>query len=141
MIQVMKGQMKSKRHQLFLVRKERERCSGSETSRLYQLSNPGYLGGGGVKDTSVIQYLMDEIYRVNLQQADPKLRMLRGAEEMAFSYCSCVLFPETFIHQHEVCIETFTQTILLPSHKMMNTVVVYFEGDLKTEKNSSSTDP
>ena len=58
----MKAKIKSRRHDLFLDRKERERCSGSETSRLYQLSNPGFLGGGGEKDTVVIRQLIDKVF-------------------------------------------------------------------------------
>ena len=58
----MKAKTASRRHNLFLDKKERERCSGSETSRLYQLSNPGFLGGGGEKDTVVIRQLIDKVF-------------------------------------------------------------------------------
>ena len=62
MKKVMMGTIKSRRHNLFLNRRERERCSGSETSLLYQLSNPGFLGGNGVKDTIVINQLKKEVF-------------------------------------------------------------------------------
>ena len=62
MRRVMRAKTASRRHNLFLDKKERERCSGSETSRLYQLSNPGFLGGGGEKDTVVIRQLIDKVF-------------------------------------------------------------------------------
>ena len=97
---VMKGKTKSRRHELFLDKRERERCNGSETSRLYQLSNPGYLGGGGEKDTIVIKQLIETVFIKYFDQADSKLQKL--GQEIAVRYTSCVLFPETFIHQLEV---------------------------------------
>lgn len=97
---VMKGKRKSRRHELFLDKRERERCNGSETSRLYQLSNPGYLGGGGEKDTIVIKQLIETVFIKYFDQADFKLQQL--GQKIAFVYTSCVLFPETFIHQLEV---------------------------------------
>ena len=100
MVKVMKGTVKSRRHDLFLDKREREQCSGSETSRLYKLSNPGFLGGGGEKDTVVIKHLIDRVFMVHFKEADPKLREL--GRSSAFVYTSCVLFPETFIHQHQV---------------------------------------
>jgi len=100
MVKVMKGVVKSRRHDLFLDKREREQCSGSETSRLYQLSNPGFLGGGGEKDTVVITHLRDMVFMEYFNQADPKLVELGIGS--AFLYANCVLFPETFIHQHQV---------------------------------------
>jgi len=97
---VMKGKKKSRRHELFLDKRERERCNGSETSRLYQLSNPGYLGGGGEKDTIVIKQLIETVFIKYFDQADSKLQKL--GQKIAFVYTSCVLFPETFIHQLEM---------------------------------------
>ena len=97
---VMRGKTKSRRHELFLDKRERERCSGNETSRLYQLSNPGYLGGGGEKDTIVIKQLIETVFVKYFSHADPKLKKL--GHKIAFVYTSCVLFPETFIHQLEV---------------------------------------
>ena len=105
MIKVMRGVVKSRRHDLFLDKRERDQCSGSETSRLYQLSNPGFLGGGGEKDTVVIKHLIHRVFMVNFHQADAKLRELGISS--AFVYTSCVLFPETFIHQHQVNPEAF----------------------------------
>ena len=83
-----------------LDNKEWERCSASETSRLYQLSNPGFLGGGGEKDTVVIKQLIDTVFMKYFHEADPRLR--RIGDSKAFIYTSCVLFPETFIHQLKV---------------------------------------
>ena len=96
---IMKGEIKSRRHDLFLVKKEREGCSGSGLSLLHQLSNPGYLGAGDEKDTAVITYLRDKVFKDYFQEADPKLRELGIGS--AFLYASCVLFPETYIHQHQ----------------------------------------
>jgi len=100
MKKVMKGVVKSRRHDLFLDKRERDQCSGSETSRLYQLSNPGFLGGGGEKDTVVIKHLIDKVFMEYFHEADTKLMELGNGT--AFVYTSCVLFPETFIHQHQV---------------------------------------
>ena len=100
MVKVMKGGRKSRRHDLFLNKRERDKCSGSETSRLYQFSNPGFLGAGGEKDTVVIKHLIDRVFTVHFHEADHKLMKLGNGS--AFVYASCVLFPETFIHQHQV---------------------------------------
>ena len=100
---VMRGKRKSRRHELFLDKRERERCSGNETSRLYQLSNPGFLGGGGEKDTIVIMQLIDTVFAKFFQIADPQLKKL--GVKIAFVYTSCVLFPETIIHNHQVLIQ------------------------------------
>ena len=105
MIKVMRGVVKSRRHDLFLDKRESDKCSGNETSRLYQLSNPGFLGGGGEKDTLVIKQLNDRVFMMNFHQADAKLKELGISS--AFVYTSCVLFPETFIHQHQVNPEAF----------------------------------
>ena len=74
MIKVMRGVVKSRRHDLFLDKRERDQCSGSETSRLYQLSNPGFLGGGQEKDTVVIKQLKDRVFMINFHPADTKLK-------------------------------------------------------------------
>jgi hypothetical protein len=63
MIAVMSGRYRSRRHELFLDKREREQCNGSRTSNLYQLSNPGFLGGGGEKDSAVIHQLI-HIFKV-----------------------------------------------------------------------------
>ena len=60
---VMEGTVKSRRHQLFLNKRERESCSGIQTSLLYQLSNPGFLGGYGKKDSIVVNELMDNVFK------------------------------------------------------------------------------
>ena len=102
MERVMKGTCKSRRHTLFLDRRERLRCSGSDTSRLYQLSNPGFLGGGGEVDIAVIKQL-DKEFLERLPKAQKVLSMVySNNNQMAFVYASYVLFPETFIHQHQL---------------------------------------
>ena len=55
---------------------------------------------GGEKDTVVIKHLIDRVFMKFFHEADPKLMEL--GTETAFVYTSCVLFPETFIHQHQV---------------------------------------
>ena len=55
---VMEGKFSSRRHNLFFNKRERESCSGTHTSPLYQLSNAGFLGGYGQKDSIVINELM-----------------------------------------------------------------------------------
>jgi len=78
MLEVMSGRYASRRHELFLNKKEREQCSGLRTSDLHQLSNPGFLGGGGEKDSAVLRQLMD-FFKVlfppstSVQNPDPKL--------------------------------------------------------------------
>ena len=59
---VMDGSVKSIRHDLFFNKRQRESCSGHETSRLYQLSNPGFLGGHGKKDSIVVSELMKNVF-------------------------------------------------------------------------------
>jgi len=103
MVRVMAARTRSRRHLLFLDRRERERCSGAGTSRLYQLSNPGFLGGGGETDTAVIKHLIERVFLPNLEAADPELREIYARDDQCgFVYATCVLFPETFIHQHQV---------------------------------------
>ena len=58
----MEGTVSSRRHQLFLIKKERESCSANDTSTLYQISNPGFLGGYGRKDSIVINELMEKVF-------------------------------------------------------------------------------
>merc|ERR1712042_335874 len=43
---------------------------------------------------------MDTVFNEYFNEADPKLKVL-GKKSSAFVYTNCVLFPETFIHQHE----------------------------------------
>jgi len=58
MINVMSGRQTSCRHKLFLEKQEREQCNSSQTSVLYQLSNPGFLGGSGIEDSAVLNQLL-----------------------------------------------------------------------------------
>ena len=69
----MKGICKSSRHTLFLDRHEKPRCSGSHTSRLYQLSNPCFLGGGGEVDTAVIKQL-EKVFLEHLSKVQKGLK-------------------------------------------------------------------
>ena len=57
---VMEGRVRSRRHNLFLIKRERESCSATNTSLLYQLSNPGFLRGQ--KDSIVINELMEQVF-------------------------------------------------------------------------------
>ena len=59
---VMEGKVRSRRHNLFFNKRERESCSGTHTSPLYQLSNAGFLGGYGQKDSIVINELMENVF-------------------------------------------------------------------------------
>ena len=99
MLEVMRGKYRSRRHELFLVRGQRERCSGSGVSELYQLSNSSFLGGGGEKDTGVLDYLR-KFFNDHFHEADERVKQIGTSED--FIYASCVLFPETFIHKHQV---------------------------------------
>ena len=94
MIKIMAGTTTSKRNTLFLNRKEREGCSGDEVSRLYQLSNPGFLGGGSETDTAVIKRIISEVLYPNIHLARPDLSevLANKPKETAFAYASCVLF-------------------------------------------------
>ena len=58
------GRIASKRHELFLVKQEREQCNGRKTSTLYLLSNQGFLGGDGDQDTVVIKLIQDTVFQV-----------------------------------------------------------------------------
>ena len=69
-------------------------------NRLYQHCNPGFLGGGGEKDKTVIKHLRDMVFMKYFDETDPKLIDLGIGS--AFLHASCVLFPKTFIHQHKV---------------------------------------
>ena len=101
LVSVMAARTYSKRHFLFLNRDQREQCSGAGTSKLWSLSNPGFLGGGNETDTAVIKQLIDEVFLPNLANADQRLRNMMN-DKCVFEYATCVLFPETFIYQHQV---------------------------------------
>ena len=100
MMSIMKGDVKSLRHELFTVKKERANCSGMRMSQLIRLSNNTFLGNDREKDDEVMRYLINDIFLPNLEEADPRVRDL--GSDVALLYSSCVLFPETIIHQHEV---------------------------------------
>ena len=105
--EVMSGGCLSRRHQLFLVRKERCRPG----SLLQRLANPGFLGGG--LDGRIINWLEENVYnlyfeevrdnRLNILyyiwfQSDPALRSLgQQSNSNAFNYTVFVLIPEAFI--------------------------------------------
>ena len=97
---VMRGVTKSRRHAMFLERSQRDHCSGARMSTLHKISNPGYLGGGGEKDTAVITHIRDRVFLQYFKMADPNLRELGIG--IAYLYVTSVLFPETFIHQQQV---------------------------------------
>lgn len=58
---VMQGAVKSKRHNLFLNKRERDACTAGDISRLYKLSNQGFLGDDS-KDSIVVNELMEKVY-------------------------------------------------------------------------------
>ena len=58
----MEGTVSSRRHQLFLIKNERESRCANNISTLYQISNPGFLGGYGRKDFIVINELMEKVF-------------------------------------------------------------------------------
>ena len=108
--EVMSGRFFSRRHKLFLDWRERRKAG----SRLQQLSNTGFLGGG--LDGIIINWLEENVYNVYFEevrdnrlgnvfniwfQSDPALRSL-GQQSTAFKYTVYVLLPEAFIHQHQV---------------------------------------
>ena len=72
MVKIMKGATSSTRHELFMIKRERNQCSGSEISRLHQLSNPCFLDGDGEKDLRVIKYLIDHVFVTAQQQPQPQ---------------------------------------------------------------------
>ena len=53
-------------------------------------------------DTAVIKQL-EKVFLEHLPKAQKELQEVCSANsQMAFVYASCVLFPETFIHQHQL---------------------------------------
>ena len=98
MVRVMKGRVWSKRHELFMDKREREGCSAMHFSQLNTLANPGYLGAGRKIDTAVMSHLENNVFQPNLDTAEPRLRQVKDSNA-AYIYSYCVLFPETFIHQ------------------------------------------
>ena len=71
----MEGTVSSRRHQLFLIKKERESCSANDTSTLYQISNPGFLGGYGQKDSIVINELMEKVFNKYFDEVSGAAKM------------------------------------------------------------------
>ena len=98
---------KSRRHELFLDKKEWE-CStsiGVRNSRLIQLINPYVvieLGLIGAK-------LEETVFLKFLRQADPQLKKVANilGDHMPMKYSLYVLVPETFIHKLEVIYHVF----------------------------------
>ena len=100
MMQVMSGNFFSKRHLLFLDKKERDNCSANMISELYHLSNPGFLGDCGVEDIGINKYL-EHIFEQRFDCADPRLRLL-NRRGIANSYILCVLLPEALIYRYQL---------------------------------------
>ena len=73
---VMEGTFWSKRHNLFLDKKERETCSANDTSCLHQLSNPSFLGGYGKKDSIVINKLMEKVFDKYFDEVSVMMRII-----------------------------------------------------------------
>ena len=72
---VMEGRVRSRRHSLFFNKRERESCSGTNTSRLYQLSNPGFLGGYGQKDSLVVNELKENVFNRYFEEVSGAVRI------------------------------------------------------------------
>ena len=100
MVQVMSGDFFSRRHILFLDRKERDNCSANTISELYHLSNPGFLGECGVEDIGINKYL-EHIFEERFDCADPSLRLLNRSE-IVTNYILCVLLPEALIYKYQL---------------------------------------
>ena len=69
-----------------LDNKEWERCSVSEISRLYQLSNPKILCGGVENDTVVIKQLIDMVFMKYFHLADPR-QMIGDSKAFIYQLC------------------------------------------------------
>ena len=93
---VMKKKIQSKRHNLFIIKDERERCNAVKMSKLVGMSNPGFIGSGGYLDMSVIKHIM-KVFNKYIYRSDPDLQRIKGSD-ISFKYSSYVLFPECFIH-------------------------------------------
>ena len=63
---IMKTTFKSRRHDLFLVRKEREQCNGMKMSTLHRLSNPSFLGGNFEQDSNIINLITQNVFKVSV---------------------------------------------------------------------------
>merc|ERR1719186_909754 len=101
LVRVMKGELKSRRHELFMERKEREQAGIIRTSKLYVLSNPAFMGNStGERDSEIIHYLIDDVFNLHFHESDARLREI-GLNE-GFTYATTVLFPEMFLNQHQV---------------------------------------
>ena len=100
MARVMSGEFYSRRHVLFLDKKERDNCSADTISELYRLSNPGFLGECGVEDVNIDRYLK-QVFDKNFDYADPRLRLL-NQNDMVTSYVMCVLMPEALIYKYQL---------------------------------------
>jgi len=100
MVKVMRRELSSRRHELFMDRKQRERCGGLDTSKLYILSNPGFMGEGGEEDSEIIRFLVNKVFKTHLHQSDPRLKQI--GIESGFAYATTVLFPEVVVHQHQL---------------------------------------
>ena len=107
MVKVMKGELKSRRHELFMDRKERAQSGGLKTSKLYGLSNPAFMGDAGERDSSVVQYLIDEVFTPYFHSSDPRLQEV--GINSGFTYATTVLFPEMFLNQHQVSLRLFVE--------------------------------
>ena len=85
----MQGTVKSKRHNLFLNKREREACSAGDISRLYKLSNQGFLGDE-VKDSKVVNELTEKVYKKYFDEVS----VLTSSSLLTFSiYYPCRLTP------------------------------------------------
>ena len=87
---VMEGTVRSRRHNMFFNKRQREACSASEPSALYQLSNPGFLGGYGKKDSIVISELMENVFHKYFHEVSVVVRITGSSAIIIFP---CRLTP------------------------------------------------
>ena len=101
---VMMGETKSKRHDLFLA--------NPSDSRLAELVNPSFLGVDNEVLNIVTLQLRETVFTKFFQQADSRLKDMGVVNQFALAsmYSLCVLFPETFIHQLEVLLSFYFNT-------------------------------
>jgi hypothetical protein len=67
------------------------------------------------------------VFLPHLAEAEPALREVQARQDSAFVYASCVLFPETFIYQHQVAILS-----MVPSASLHDSTLEMHVGPLAT---------
>ena len=90
MRKVMGGTVRTKRHNMFFNKRERESCSATNPSPLSLLSNPGFLGGYGKKDDIVINELMENVFHKYFDEVSVVVRITGSSATIIFP---CRLTP------------------------------------------------